>query len=208
MSGVMLALEVTVWQGEGRILEDTHQLKGFDFQLSHHVAVKVVSELYEDMTLDEDGVGLKGADVLFEVFPPAEEVEISAIDGPSAGAAATIALMAAIENKSVRTDAVITGTIKEDGSIGQVGGLYVVKDTEGQIHVLGKPAAAHEAGMSLLLVPKDQLVEYYEPFGFGWLWIPKYKSVSFLQGCVEQMGWQLEILEVSTIGEAREIMLV
>lgn len=206
-SGIILTLGVTVMPGEGRILEDTHQLKGFDFQLSHHLAAEVVSELYGNIALDEDGVGLRGADVLFEVFSPSEEaIEISAIDGPSAGAAATLALMAAVENKLVREDAVITGTIRRDGSIGQIGGLYVVEDREGVLHVLGKPAAAYETGMKLLLVPEGQSVEYYEPW--GWWWVTSYKPISFLQNVVDQMGWDLEIQEVSTIQEAGEIMLV
>ncbi len=206
-SGIILTLGVTVEPGEGRILEDTHQLKGFDFQLSHHTAVEVVSKLYENVTLDDDGVGLKGADVTFEVFSPSgQEVEISAIDGPSAGAAATLALMAAIENKSVRKDAVITGTIKADGSIGQIGGLYVVRDREGSLHVLGKPEAAHESGMKLFLVPKGQSVEYYEPW--GWWWVTSYRPISFLVNVINQMGWDLEIREVSTIQEAAELMLV
>lgn len=204
-TGVVLTLGVTINpNGKGRILEDTHQLKGFDFQLSHHLAVTVASKL-TGVPLDDDGVGIKGVDILFEVSAPAEEsVEISAIDGPSAGAAATLAVIAAIENSSLRTNAVITGTIMEDGSIGQIGGLYVVEDQNGGLHVLGKPAAAHEAGMKFLLVPKGQPVEYYEPF--GWFWVSSYKTISFLQQCVDRMDWGLKIIEVETIGEAKEIM--
>ena len=206
-TGVVLTLGVTINpNGEGRILEDIHQLKGFDFQLSHHLAVTVASKL-TDVPLDDDGVGIKGVDILFEVSVPADEsIEISAIDGPSAGAAATLAVIAAIENSSLRTDAVITGTIKEDGSIGQIGGLYVVKDKEDKLYVFGKPAAAYEAGMALFLVPKGQPVEYYEPFGGQW-WISSIESVSFLQQVVEQLGWQLEIEEVATITEAADLML-
>ncbi len=146
-SGIVLTLGVTVMPGEGRILEDTHQLKGFDFQLSHHISAEVASELYGNIALDEDGVGLRGADVLFEVFSPSgEEIEISAIDGPSAGAAATLALMAAVENKSVREDAMITGTIRSDGSIGQIGGLYVIEDKEGRSARVRKTGSSARVG--------------------------------------------------------------
>ena len=45
------------------------------------------------------------------------------VEGPSAGAAITLMMIAAAENKDLRNDTVITGTIEENGRVGQVGGL-------------------------------------------------------------------------------------
>lgn len=46
------------------------------------------------------------------------------VDGPSAGAALTVMTYAALENKSLRNDTIITGTIDSLGNVGPVGGLY------------------------------------------------------------------------------------
>ncbi len=46
------------------------------------------------------------------------------LDGPSAGAALTVMSYALLENKTLRNDAIITGSIERDGSVGPVGGLY------------------------------------------------------------------------------------
>jgi len=44
------------------------------------------------------------------------------IDGPSAGAAMTVAIEAALMNRTLRNDVIMTGTIEPDGSVGPVGG--------------------------------------------------------------------------------------
>ena len=64
--------------------------------------------------------------------------------GPSAGAALTIATIAALKHDSIRSDVVITGTINADGTIGQIGG------------VLEKAQAAKDIGAKLFLVPVGQ----------------------------------------------------
>jgi uncharacterized protein len=202
----MSDLTAELGPGEGMIWVDIYTLVGFDFQYAHRIAVEVASRL-TGLELDDDGVGIKGMDVRFIISThTGENVQIQAIDGPSAGAAATLAVIAAIENRQLRTDAVITGTIKEDGSIGVIGGLYVVKDTSGELHVMGKPQAAYESGMKLLLVPRGQPVEYYEPRG-RW-WISSYQPVSFLQEVLGQLGWDLEVREVSNISEAEDLMFL
>jgi predicted S18 family serine protease len=48
---------------------------------------------------------------------------IGIVDGPSAGAAITIAIVAAINNQILNNTIFITGTINPDGTIGMVGGL-------------------------------------------------------------------------------------
>jgi len=56
----------------------------------------------------------------------------------------TIATIAAIQDTQVSMDRFITGTIEEDGSIGQVSG------------VLSKAYAAGQAGSSRFIVPRGQ----------------------------------------------------
>jgi len=81
-----------------------------DLQYSASTAVKVASKV--------TGVNLDRSDVSFVISAPAEIV-----GGQSAGAAMTVITIAAIKNQQVKNDVVITGTIREDGSIGLVGGI-------------------------------------------------------------------------------------
>lgn len=64
------------------------------------------------------------------------------VSGPSAGAAMTMLAVSAFENRQLRNDFSMTGTINPNGSIGEIGGVY------------DKASAAKNAGMKLLLVPK------------------------------------------------------
>lgn len=64
------------------------------------------------------------------------------VSGSSAGAAMTILAVSAFQNKPLRTDFTMTGTISANGSIGEIGGVY------------DKVGAAKNAGIALVLVPK------------------------------------------------------
>lgn len=63
------------------------------------------------------------------------------VSGPSAGAAMTLLAVSALSHKQLRTDFTITGTISEEGLIGQIGGVY------------NKVSAAKQSGLELVLVP-------------------------------------------------------
>ena len=52
------------------------------------------------------------------------EESAALVDGPSAGTALTVMTYAALENKSLRNDTIITGTVDSLGNVGPVGGLY------------------------------------------------------------------------------------
>lgn len=197
--GIISLLTTEIMPGAGRVLVDTHPLVGFDFQYADRTAVKVASKL-TGYALDDDGEGLEGADVLFLVSTlTGESVEIQAIDGPSAGAATTVATIAALENKIIRQNVIITGTINEDGSIGPVGGIFQ------------KAQAANEAGAELFLVPGGQSVvtmyrEVVRQIGpFQWV---TYEPVTVdLNEYSENAGWGIEIQEVSTVEEAVDLMV-
>jgi len=69
------------------------------------------------------------------------------VGGKSAGAAMAIATMALLRGEELRGDAVITGTIEENGGIGQVG------------EIVAKARAVKAAGYSLFLVPSGEATE-------------------------------------------------
>lgn len=197
--GMISRLTAEIMPGAGRVLVDTHPLVGFDFQYADRTAVKVASKL-TGYALDDDGEGLEGADVLFLVSTlTGESVEIQSIDGPSAGAATTVATIAALGNKIVKENIVITGTINEDGSIGPVRGIFQ------------KAQAAHEAGAQLFLVPKGQsvvtmyrqVVQQRGPFQ----WVTYEPVTVDLNEYSENAGWEIEIQEVSTVEKAVDLMV-
>jgi len=197
--GMISRLTVEIMPGAGRVLVDTHPLVGFDFQYADRTAVKVASNL-TGYALDDDGEGLEGADVLFLVSTlTGESVEIQSIDGPSAGAATTVATIAALENKIIKENVIITGTINEDGSIGPVGGIFQ------------KAQAASEAGAELFLVPNGQsvvtmyrqVVQQRGPFQ----WVTYEPVTVDLNEYSENAGWGIEIREVSTVEEAVNLMV-
>lgn len=111
-AGGLLELEVTVLPGEGRIFSSIIPRIGSSTQLSQERAVFYAFD-YTNNDLDE-------CDVLFEI-KNAEKSRF--IDGPSAGAVMTSITIAALENKTIRNDIIISGTIEENGQIGPVGGI-------------------------------------------------------------------------------------
>jgi len=127
-------------------------------------------------------------------------VRVEAIDGPSAGAATTIALLSLLENRRIKEGYVITGTVEEDGRIGQVGGIP------------HKALAAAKEGATHFLVPKGQnKVTIYEKVTYelfpGWRWVTYRPKLVNLDTYLRERGWDLQVLEVSRIEEAAAIML-
>lgn len=69
------------------------------------------------------------------------------IDGPSAGAAITLSIISALENKAIRQDIAVTGEISIQGKIKPVGGVFE------------KIYGAKRKGVKLVLVPKDNTMD-------------------------------------------------
>ncbi len=139
--GAMIHVSVEIKPGSGRVLVVTKPLMGVVFQDAANVAVYVAQK--------KTGIPLSGSDVIFSVT---SDVEIPAVDGPSAGALMGIVTIAALQNKSLRQDVTITGSIDKDGRIGEIGG------------VVEKAIAAKKSGKSLILIPSDnsRLIRYVE----------------------------------------------
>lgn len=185
-NGVVTKLKVEAKPGEGRTLVNIdHLLFWVDTQHSIRLAKKVA----ENVT----GVDLSNIDLFYAI-----ETNASVIEGPSAGAAITVATIAVIENKSINESVMITGTINSDGSIGPVG------------EVLAKAKAAKDVGATLFLVPLGQAAQtYYEPvqtcqkFGFITYCTTEYKPKKVDVG--KEAG--IEVKEVSGIKEALNYFL-
>lgn len=74
------------------------------------------------------------------------------VDGPSAGAAITVAILSAITGRKVRQDIAITGEISLLGEIKPVGGVNE------KIH------GAIQAGMKKVIIPKENIDEVYKDY--------------------------------------------
>ncbi len=187
--GVSMRVHVELRKGEGRLLINTQPRIGMDLQTSGKTATIVA----ENFT----GISLRKTDVILTVIAD-EDVQI--VDGPSAGAAITTAIIAAIANKAINQSVYITGTINPDCSIGPVGGI------------LEKSIAASENDAKIFLVPKGQgiitIYRYEErtPFPGFTIMTPKPERIR-LDDYLEKNGYELEIIEVESITQVSKYFL-
>jgi len=182
-TGVVMSVMVELRSGEGRLLINTQPRVGIDLQTSGRTAVLVAQNV--------TGVSMTTTDVVLTVMAE-ENVEV--VDGPSAGAAITVAIIAAIRNQTLRGDVFISGTVNPDQTVGPVGGLHY------------KALAAAEKGASIFLVPKGQsVVTMYKPVErqlIPGVTIVVYETVRIsLEAFLKERGYRVTITEVSTIHE-------
>ncbi|WP_455368157.1 S16 family serine protease [[Eubacterium] cellulosolvens] len=186
--GVILSSEIELHEGEGRRLVNTEPEIGIDMQTSLRIAVSVA----ETVT----NLSLNATDVILTIRS-SEKVEV--VDGPSAGAAVTLAVILAIQNRTIDPDFYITGTINADGSIGKVGG------------VMEKAIAASDMGARLFLIPSGQsILQGYKPVktepipGFTIITYEPYQID--LQEELSKKGSTTTIIEVESIKEVLNIL--
>ncbi|MFH1443262.1 MAG: S16 family serine protease [Candidatus Micrarchaeota archaeon] len=118
------------------------------------------------------------------------------IAGSSAAASAVVGLVSLAQNRKIRKDALITGSLDENGKINRVG------------FILEKANAAKETGYEILLVPEGEAKVWVIPEGC------RRDDGSSLPGCrpekeeVDVMeATEIKIIEVSDLEEAAEFML-
>ncbi len=180
-NGVTTRVVVSATPGTGKTLIDVdHLLFWQDTQNSVRTAKEVAER--------ETGLDLTKYDLVYGI-----EANASVISGPSAGATLTVATIAALENKEVNSDVMMTGAINHDGTIGPVGGIT------------DKAIAAKQAGATTFLVPLLQgnevtyeTKEYCREFKFS-----KFCSVEQVPKKVnvaEEVG--IKIVEIQNIKEA------
>jgi len=134
---------------------------------------------------------MMSTDVILTVMA---DSDVDVVDGPSAGAAITVAVIAAIRNQTLRRDVFISGTMNPDQTIGPVGGLN------------HKALAAAEKGATIFLVPKGQsVVTLYKPVErqlIPGVTVVVYETVRVsLENLLMDQGYRVTVREVSTIQE-------
>ncbi|MBI4010147.1 MAG: hypothetical protein HY361_03070 [Candidatus Aenigmarchaeota archaeon] len=180
-NGIATTLKVEAIPGEGRTLTNIDQLL---FWVDTQYSIQIAKEVAGNLTKAD----LSKIDLIYTI-----ETEASVIEGPSAGAALTLATIAILENRSVNPNVSITGTINPDGSIGAVGGI------------LAKSKASKDVGIKLFLVPKGQgLQTVYKPVKqCEKIGVVTYCTIEYEKESVditEQSG--VEVKEVANVEEA------
>ena len=189
-TGVIGKVTVEIDPGKGRVLMDTNPFLEPDTQYSAETAVQV-AENYTKMDLSD-------RDVIVSF-----NVSGQVLGGPSAGAAMTVTTIGAIEQKKIKPDIAITGTIEPAGNIGQIGG------------VIEKAQAAAKNGIKLFLIPKSELtLTYYERQVTRERVAPNFyiQRVSYVPKTLDvnnytMSEWKMETKGVSTIDDAVKFML-
>ncbi len=140
--GHLIPLEVIIKSGNGNLfLNVANVLFDETLQSSAQTAVLVAREVSRKNLLDKD--------ILINIEAPSQEQKIS-ISGGSGGAAITLAVMATLQDRVLKNDVLITGTIREDHTIGRIGAPRA------------KALAAKENGAVMVLVPAGQKSEVGE----------------------------------------------
>jgi len=137
--GSMINISVEVTPGRGRVLVQTSPLMGEVFQDAANTAVAVAEA--------RTGVSLSESDAIISIVA---DDRVPSVNGPSAGALMTLLLISVLQQRPVRPDVTVTGTIDENGQIGAIGG------------VVEKATAAKASGKTLLLLSREnsRLTQY------------------------------------------------
>src|SRR5574340_1004964 len=135
--GTVLKIMVEIRDGTGLVLVNTATPTGVDFQTSARTAV-MIAQKYTNFDLSRK-------DVIFSISSENQQ-ELQAVDGGSAGGAMTILLISDISGEPINSKVLMTGTIEDDGSIGEIGGVSEKAD------------AAGKYGAKIFLVPASQAI--------------------------------------------------
>ena len=137
-TGVLIPLEVKMVKGTGVV---SVNIKNIELRSGAQESVRIASKVAQEYT----GVDLSKKDITVTFVN--NEPALVSLDGPSAGAAITLTIIAGVLNKTPDTKILITGTVEGDGSVGPIGG---VKE---------KALAAVRSGAKIFLVPLGQKVD-------------------------------------------------
>lgn len=186
-NGVLTNLNVRAVPGDGRVLVD---VKSLLFWIDTQQSIQKAREVAEEYLGKES----KNLDLTYAIDIP----NASVVGGPSAGAAFTLATIAALQNKTLDKDVVITGAVNEDGTIGKVGGI------------IGKARAVKEGGYNTFLIPEGQkeFTEYgkeEECHEYGSMRICDIDYKKIEVNVEEEVG--IDVEEVSNIEEAANYFL-
>ena len=130
-TGGVFQLHVEVKPGSGSTYTSVNPRTGLSTQESEDTAATYA--------FSSTGVDKRQCDVLLSMNG---DFGGNSVDGPSAGGAMTAAMIAALTNRTIRQDVVMTGTISPDGKVGAVGGI------------IEKGKGAADAGAKYFITPK------------------------------------------------------
>jgi|Deesub1362A_J573_1020465.scaffolds.fasta_scaffold00016_139 predicted ATP-dependent protease len=134
-TGIVLPLETKLEYGSGELLLDASNVSFTkDFQNTMRISLKVAQNF--------TGEEISKYNVIFHVSNPYNNT--LTLTGSSAGTIMTVALIAALKNKTLKEGIMVTGGINENGEILSVA------------HVTKKALAAKEYGAKIILVPRGQ----------------------------------------------------
>jgi len=181
-NGVLAKLETEVRDGSGLVLVNINNiLADVNAQYSARVATQVARE-YANVSLEKK-------DVVFNVLTNA-----SVIGGQSAGGAMALSVLSLILDKEINGSVIITGSITEDGGIGNASGIYE------------KAKAAKENGMDLILVPEGvgEVVSNYKKIRKCGSYVGSYLCETDFEEVFVNVGEDIgiEVIEVYDIEEA------
>jgi predicted S18 family serine protease len=117
--GTISEVNVRIVPGDGEVLLETNPFIGADTQLSAETAKEVAERI--------TGTTLKDKNVVYDF-----DIEGSYLGGTSAGAAMTLATVAALEEEEIPREVEVTGTVRPDGRIGRVGDVLEKTYTAGE----------------------------------------------------------------------------
>lgn len=181
--GVPMTMTVEIRPGEGRVFVNTDPMTGMDLQASVRTAAQVASYV--------TGFSLVDRDISLTVKAP---VAVEVVDGPSAGGALTVLLIALIKGLEIRPDVMMTGTIDPSGKIGPVGGI------------IAKAEAASDGGMKVFIIPKGQSKQVIYREVVRQI-LPKITITTIEPFVVDireyaREKWKLSVIEAANIGDA------
>lgn len=178
--GVLLGLDVEITGGKGRILLSSIPFTGIDAQYSEQQAVKIAQ--------NRTGYDFSKKDVIFTFVGNA-----TSIDGQSAGAAMAAAVISVSEGKKIRGDAVFTGTLEPDGSVGKVGGTYAkalaAANAGARVFLLPQGQARQVEPIKKIVIAEEMAGNSIEPYSID---LPEYAKEN----------WGMEVKEVRNLSEA------
>jgi len=174
-------LKVQTIPGEGRTLVNVDNLL---FWVDTQFSIRTAKSVAENVTK----LDLSKVDLIYTI-----ETDASVIEGQSAGAALTVVTVAALENKTINKNVIITGTMMPDGKIGPVGSIFE------------KAKAAKDINATLFLVPQGQGTQtnYMPEKKCEKIGPINYCTTEYKQGKIDiSRDAGIDVKEVSDINEA------
>lgn len=133
--GVVVPIEVKIVKGTGSV---SASINNVDLLSGTQESIRTAAQAASNLA----GVPISDKDITVTFVHSG--LDVVTVDGPSAGAAITVTIAGALENRSMSSKILMTGTIDSAGFIGPVGG------------VPAKAQAAKDFGASTFIVPSGE----------------------------------------------------